>query len=77
MQYDDVKELKTLGNNPFEAYHGKVVRIQARSDLRSINGQVVSVTDRHLTLEHLDKRTTVIRLSEIAVITEIARKLVV
>jgi hypothetical protein len=74
MNYDNVNEFKSLGNNPYEQYYKKIVRIQPRGDSRSISGEVVSITDRHLTLEHLDKRTTLIRLTEIAVITEAPRR---
>ena len=77
MNYSDVTEFKPLLNNPYEQYFKKIVRIQPRGDSRSISGEVISITDKHITLEHLDKRTTLIRLTEIAVITEAPRRMAV
>lgn len=76
MNYN-VNEFKRTGVNPYEKYYKNIVRIQPRGDSRSISGKVISITDKHLTLEHLDKRTTLIRLSEIAVITEAPRRAVI
>jgi ribosomal protein S1 len=74
MNYSDVCTFKTLGNNPYEKFYEKIVRIQPRGDTRSISGKVTVLTDRHLTLQHKDGRETVIRLSEIAVITETSHR---
>jgi len=41
---------------------------------KSIKGEVVSITDRHLTLEHIDGRRSLVRLSEIGVISEVPYK---
>jgi hypothetical protein len=78
MKNNDVPEFKPLGTttNPYEQYLKKIVRIQTRGDSRSISGEVIGISDRHLTLEHLDSRTTLVRLSEIAVITETPRRVV-
>ena len=73
MNYGDVNQFKPL-LNPYEQYYKKIVRIQPRGDSRSISGEVISITDKHLTLEHLDRRTTLVRLAEIAVITEAPKR---
>jgi len=74
MQYSEVQEFKPIEYNPYERYYRKIVRIQPIGNSKSINGEVVSITDRHITLEHLDGRRSLIRLSEIAVISEVPRK---
>ena len=74
MQYSEVQEFKPIEYNPYERYYRKIVRIQPIGSTRPVNGEVVSITDRHITLEHLDGRRTLIRLSEIAVISELPRK---
>lgn len=75
MQYGNVSEFKPLESiNPYERYYRKIVRIQPIGSPKSINGEVVSITDRHITLEHLDGRRTLIRLSEVGVISEVPRK---
>jgi hypothetical protein len=74
MEYTTASEFKPLDINPYERYYRKIVRIQPIGSDKSINGEVVSLTDRHITLEHLDKRRSLVRLSEIAVISEVPRK---
>jgi hypothetical protein len=75
MQYCKVPEFKSLESiNPYERYYRKIVRIQPIGSEKSINGEVVLLTDRHITLEHLDGRRSLIRLSEVAVISEVPRK---
>lgn len=74
MQYSDIVEFKPIGVNPYERYYRKIVRIQPIGSQKTINGEVVLLTDRHITLEHLDGRRSLIRLSEIAVISEVPRK---
>ncbi len=75
MQYGNVSEFKPLELiNPYERYYRKIVRIQPIGTTKSINGEVVSITDRHITLEHLDGRRTLIRLAAIDVISEVPRK---
>jgi len=74
MEYNSVPEFKSLEYNPYERYYRKIVRIQPIGCSKSINGEVVSVADRYLTLEHLDGRRTLVRISEIAVISEVPHK---
>lgn len=75
MQYGNVSEFKPLESiNPYERYYRKIVRVQPIGSPTSINGEVVSITDRHITLEHLDGRRTLIRLAAIDVISEVPRK---
>ena len=75
MIYSDVTQYKPLvEGNPYERYYRKIVRIQLVGAKRGIRGEVVSVTDTHLTLEHLDGRRTIIRLSEIGAISEVPHK---
>ena len=73
MQYSEAQEFKPI-DNPYERFYRKIVRIQPIGSEKSINGEVVSITDRHITLEHLDRRRSLIRISEIAVISEVPRK---
>lgn len=68
---NDAKEYKTIGNNPFEKYHDKVVRLQVRNDIGTISGRVVDIDDKFLLLEHRDRRTTLVKLSQISVVSEI------
>ncbi len=74
MNYSTVPVHNSLDINPYERYYRKIVRIQPIGSDKSINGEVVLLTDRHITLEHLDGRRSLIRLSEIAVISEVPRK---
>jgi hypothetical protein len=60
-------------DNPFEQYFKKLVRIQARGDSRTVNGEVIEITDRYLTLQHRDGRKSLVKLSQISVISEIPR----
>ena len=75
MIYSDITQYKPLVDcNPYVRYYRKIVRIQLVGAKRGIRGEVVSVTDTHLTLEHLDGRRTIIRLSEIGTISEVPHK---
>jgi len=74
MKYKDVLQYKPLECNPYEQYYRKIVRVQPVGAKKSIKGEVVSITDRHLTLEHIDGRRSLVRLSEIAVISEVPYK---
>jgi len=74
MYYTQVNEFKGSYTNPYDGYYRKIVRIQPIGAVKTVNGEVVSITDRHITLEHLDGRRSLIRLSEIAVISEVPRK---
>jgi hypothetical protein len=74
MEYRDVLQYKPLECNPYERYYRKIVRIQPVGAKKSIKGEVVAITDLHLTLEHLDGRKTLVRLSEIGVISEMPYK---
>ena len=74
MYYTQVNEFKGSSENPYEQYYRKIVRVQPVGAIKTVNVEVVSITDRHITLEHLDGRRSLIRLSEIAVISEVPRK---
>lgn len=65
------REYKSIGINPFEKYYEKLTRLQVRGDAGTISGRVVSVDDKYLLLEHRDGRTTLVKLSQISVISEI------
>lgn len=67
-----VSEFKPLGSNPYEPYFEKVVRVLVRGDVKSITGKVIAVSDRFLTLQHLDKRTTLINVDDLSYITALA-----
>jgi hypothetical protein len=77
MNYSDVSEYKPLGSNPYEPYFEKIARVQVRGDKKSITGKVVAISERFLTLEHLDGRKTLIRTDDISVISAIPKKAVV
>jgi hypothetical protein len=62
------------GSTPYEQYYRKIVKVQPIGSSHTVKGEVVSITDRHITLEHLDGRRSLIRLSEIAVISEVPCK---
>ena len=75
MIYSDVTQYKPLVEcNPYERYYRKIVKVYLVGAKRGIRGEVVSVTDRHLTLEHLDGRRTIILLSEIGAISEVPHR---
>jgi hypothetical protein len=74
MHYSEVPQYIGSSVNPYEGYYRKIVRVQPIGSVKTVNGEVVSITDRHITLEHLDGRRSLIRLSEIAVISEVPRK---
>lgn len=65
MQYNDVNTFKSIGDDPWEPYFGKLARAQVRDDKKSIAGRVVAVSDRFITLQHLDGRRTLIRTDDI------------
>lgn len=72
MEYDGPYEVKKLtSNDPFEQYFQKVVRVLVIGDRQGIVGKLTSVSDRFLTLEHLDGRTTLIKPRAVATITEL------
>lgn len=73
MQYNALTHIP-MGVNPYERYYRKIVKIQPMGSSKTITGEVVLLTDQHITLEHLDGRRSLIRLSEIAVISEISRR---
>ena len=66
-----------IDSNPFESYYNKLVRIQVRGDARSVNGEVIAINANYLILQHKDGRTSLIKLSQISVITEIPKAKVV
>lgn len=70
-------EYNIIDSNPFESYYNKLVRIQVRGDARSVNGEVISINGNYLILQHKDGRTSLIKLSQISVITEIPKAKVV
>jgi hypothetical protein len=70
-------EYNIIDSNPFESYYNKLVRIQVRGDARSVNGEVIAINGNYLTLQHKDGRTSLIKLSQISVITEIPKAKVV
>jgi len=75
MIYSDVTQYKPLVEcNPYERYYRKIVKVYLVGAKRGIRGEVVSVTDKRLTLEHLDGRRTIILLSEIGAISEVPHK---
>lgn len=69
-----VSTFKSMGENPCEPYYEKIARVQVRGDVKSITGKVISISDRYITLEHLDKRTTLIRIEDISVISAVSPK---
>ena len=70
-------EYNIIDSNPFESFYNKLVRIQMRGDARSVNGEVIAINGNYLTLQHKDGRTSLIKLSQISVITEIPKDKVV
>ena len=74
MQYCNVSEFKSIGNNPFEKYFGKVVRTRIANDDKGIAGRLSSISDKYIELTHKDGRTTLIKIDEIAFMSPVLGK---
>ena len=66
-----IQSFKGLDYQPFEKYVGKVVRIKVKDDPKGITGRLAGLTDRFIELMHMDGRSTVIRVDEVALISPI------
>lgn len=66
-----LNEFKVMGQNPFEKYIGKIVKIKVTDDQRGISGRVTSIADRFVEVEHLDGRQTLIQIDQIVFISPI------
>jgi hypothetical protein len=66
-----VSEFKPMGYNPYEKLFGKVVRVKVKDDPKGITGRVSVLTDKIIELTHLDGRSTIVRIDEIAVMSPI------
>lgn len=70
-QYVNVSEFKPMDYNPYDKFLGKVVRVKVKDDPRGISGRLAVITDRIIELSHVDGRSTVITIDEIAVISPV------
>ena len=69
MEYTDTPTYKPIAYNPFEQYYKHVSRVFVKGDNRAITGEVIKISDKYLTLEHLDGRTTLVKIEDISSIS--------
>ena len=67
----EVQTFKGLDYQPFEKFVGKIVRIKVKDDPKGITGRLAVLTDRFIELMHMDGRSTVIRVDEVALISPV------
>jgi hypothetical protein len=69
MEYTDTPTYKPIAYNPFEQYYKQVSRVFVKGDNRAITGEVIRISEKYLTLEHLDRRTTLVKIEDISSIS--------
>jgi len=77
MLHTNVEVFKPVGVNssatPVKRFLNKLLRVQPHYDPRALTGVAIDIDAEFLTLEHKDGRVTMVRIADIATISELGR----
>jgi hypothetical protein len=74
MNYD-VPIFNVTGNSTnYDRYFKKIVRVIVPGEERPITGRLIEISDRFLTLEHLNGRCTLVKAADVSTMAELPER---